>query len=778
MAESDPRQSRLLRAALDMPTAERDGYIESECADDSALLLTMRKLLALDAETAMPLDRSAESLAADLMACEDDATSYLRADTRIGPYRLVRELGRGGMGSVWLAARDDGQFNQQVALKLIRLGMDSEHVQRQFRRERTLLARLQHPNIAQLIDGGIDERGRPWFAMECIDGINLSAWVARDRPSLRARLELFAKLCRTVAHAHRQLIVHRDLKPSNVLVQADGEPRLLDFGIARLIERDETEQTATMQRFLTRDFAAPEQLRGEDAGTSADVYALGLILFELLTDVRYRAVHTRNDTTLRPSMVIDTTTVASSLSQVTRTQLRGDLDAIALRALADDPARRYPGAQQLADDLQRHLDGKPVEARPDGFVYRSTKFMRRHRAAVGVAALGLVALLVASSIAFWQAVQKSAEAERAQIALRQSESTRKFIASVFLEADPSKAKGADTTAGELLAAARMRAAQELADEPEIAAQLLDQIGSSYVSLGQDELARETLRQALAFNARAKHPSLGIAASSGGRLAYYDFQDGDSAKALFELDALITRLQASDGEDTELNAQLGKMFEFKRSVLYASGRKEEAREAGQVAAASWRKVRTEYPSEYLIAEIGLADLEAALGHGESALAGAERVLADPLLQHEDVPPALLVTARGVRVRGLQTLGRHAEAEPLLRETVAAFSALHGVNNSMTRYWRYRHAETLHALGRLDESQAIADAVLALPPDGSAAYRRIRVEVLAGKIARDRHAIDAATRIASAETSACGEGGNEELCSEARGLRVSLSSTSSP
>lgn len=768
MAEADPRQARILRDALDLPTAERDDYVLRECGGDSALLARLRRLLAVDAQTALPLDRPAEAHAAQLMVSDHDAGAHLAAGMRIGPYRLVRELGRGGMGSVWLAERDDGQFQQQVALKLIRLGMDSEHVQRQFRRERTLLARLQHPNIAQLIDGGIDERGRPWFAMERIEGIGLAEWIERGQPSLRARLDLFAKLCRAVAHAHRQLVVHRDLKPSNVLVQADGEPRLLDFGIARLVEQGDTEQTATMQRFLTRDFAAPEQLRGEAAGTSADVYALGLILFELLTGQRYRKLHAGGETTLRPSAALDATT--SAAAHITRTQLRGDLDAIALRALADEPARRYADAQQLADDVQRHLDGKPVEARPDSLGYRAAKFMRRNRAAVVVAALGIAALLVASGIAFRQAAQKTAEAERARIALKQSESVREFTASIFLEADPTRSKGKDTTAGELLAAAHARIVQELADEPEVAAELLDQIGNTYVSLAEDELARSTLREALAFNERARHPSSTIAASAGGRLAYYAYQDGDSAKALAAFDAIIARLRHDNASDRDVRAQLGKMLEFKSNVLYASGRKEEARAAKADAVAAWAEVRDEYPTEYLLAEIGQADLESALGHGQAALERAERLLADPLLHGKDVPPALLVQARSQRVRALQALGRHAEAEPLLRDTIDAFAAQYGIDGAMTRYWRFRHAETLHALGRLDEAQAVADAVLALPPDGSAAYRRIRTEVLAATIARDRRADDAAVRIAAAQTAACGEGGNEELCGKSRALRV--------
>ncbi|HET8897718.1 MAG TPA: protein kinase [Rhodanobacteraceae bacterium] len=770
MPEVDARLAPLLRAALDLPASEQAAFIQRECAADAGLRRQLERLLDLDRSASLPLDVPLDALAANLLGADDEDAPDELTGSRIGPYRLIEVLGKGGMGAVWLAERADGEFEQQVALKLIRLGMDSEHVKRQFRHERELLARLRHPNIAALIDGGLDDRGRPWFAMERVEGRPLGAWVRDRHPDLPARLQLFAKLCLAVAHAHQHLIVHRDLKPSNVLVQADGEPRLLDFGIAKLVEQEGGEHTATQHRFLTRDFAAPEQLRGEPAGTSTDVYALGLILFELLTGARYRKLDkSGGEITLRPSMVLAGDASGNTApAGIARGDLRGDLDAIVMHALALDPERRYPGAQQLADDVRRYLDGKPIEARPDSFVYRASKFVRRNRAAMVVGALGVLGLLLASGVAITQAVQKTAEAERARVALRQSETVRDFTTSIFLEADPARAKGAETTVGEVLAAARQRVAKDLASEPEVAAQLLDQIGNTYVSLGEDSLARATLAQALVFNQRAQRPSLTIAASAGGRLAYYRYQDGDAAAALGELDALIERLQATADRDAETIAQLAKMHEFKGTILYASGNKEAARAASKAAVATWRRVRGDYASAYLFAAVGLSDLDAALGHGEDALKGAEEVLADPLLNSKDVPPALLANARGVRVRALQALGRHAEAEPLLREVIAEFGAQYGPGAAMTRYWRYRYAETLHALGRLHEAQSVADAVLALPPDGTAAYRRIRVQVLAAEIARDRHAGDAASRIATATTDACGKDGNADLCAKARVL----------
>ncbi len=765
MPEFDPRQSRILRAALDLPTSERDDYVQRECGDDTALLASMRQLLDIDAATALPLDRPAQAHAAELVADEPRDAPHLRAGDRIGPYRLVRELGHGGMGSVWLARRDDGQFEQQVALKLIRLGMDSEYVARQFRRERALLARLQHPNIAQLIDGGIDARGRPWFAMEYVDGVGLSQWL-RTCPDLRTRLQLFAKLCLAVAHAHRQLIVHRDLKPSNVLVQADGEPRLLDFGIARLVEVDETgERTATAQRFLTRDFAAPEQLRGEIAGTSADVYALGLILFELLTGQRYRTLHAGNETTLRPSAALDTTTATSA--GISRLQLRGDLDAITLRALADEPARRYADAQQLAEDVQRHLDGKPVAARPDRLAYRSAKFVRRHRAAVTVGALGLMALLMASGVALWQAAQKTIEAERARAALRQSEAVRTFMTSVFAQADPLQTRGTDTTAGEILASARERVTHELANEPAVAAELLNQIGNIYVSLGADTLARSTLHEALALNAKTAAPSPRIAAQAGGRLAYYDYLDGHAQPALDAIERILHQLRQAGTEDADV---LAKTLQLQAQLLFSTGHTEAALRATAAAVQVLRPQAGRWNAEYINALIGHADAAAGVGRGAEALASAELALAQPLLASRPDSVTRLA-ALGAKVRALQALHREADAEPTLDEVIRGFSALYGANNSRTRYWRYRRAQLLQALGRLDAAQTAVDALVAQPADDTdQPVARIAALVTAADIALARRAPDAASRRATAEAQACAGGADTPFCRKARQLRA--------
>ncbi len=459
MRNIDPRCIDLMQGAMEVPEDDRRAWLEHACQGEVDLLLTVQRLLEMDKEKSW-LDQPLVEVAASLFTEDAIVAGHESAASGdlIGPYRLVHELGRGGMGSVWLAERADGQFQQSVALKLIKLGMDSAHVQAQFRREREALARLQHPNIAQLIDGGIDERGRLWFAMDRIEGIGLREWIEQRRPDLQQRLLLFVKLCNAVAHAHQHLVVHRDLKPSNVLVQADDEPRLLDFGIAKLVESDEAEPTATAHRFLSRDFASPEQLRGQPVSTSTDVYALGLILFELLTGVRYRSVHKKYDTTLRPSALdVAADTAASSIP---RKHLRGDLDAITLRSLAEDPLRRYTGVQALADDVEQFLHGRPVKARPDSKLYRLRKVISRNRATTAAIAFALATLLATTLISVRQA-------ELSNQATRRAERSQQFLANLLNDISPFQASAARISPGQVLDKALQRIEKEFSDLPEL-----------------------------------------------------------------------------------------------------------------------------------------------------------------------------------------------------------------------------------------------------------------------------------------------------------------------
>jgi len=758
------RCADLLREALDRPPAQRQGFLEQASAGDDALLADLLRLLELDAGPDPFLDAPLDGVVADLLADEPDpadALDNLATGDRIGPWQIISKLGAGGMGSVWLAERADGTYRQNVALKTIKPGMDSATVLAQFRRERNLLARLQHPNIAGLIDGGVDDRGRPWFAMDHVQGTDLRDWI-QSRPALEQRLHLFAKLCRAVAHAHQQLVIHRDIKPGNVLVQANGEPKLLDFGIAKLLAEDDLEQTMTLHRFASRSYAAPEQLRGEAITTATDVYALGALLFEILTGARYAALHQPETPPTPPSQA---SRMSPGNAGVPAARLRGDLDAIVTRALAEEPARRYATALSLAEDVQNHLDGKPINARPDGFAYRASKFIRRNRVAVAIAVFGLIGLLATSGVALWQARAKTAEAARAQIALQRSEAIRGFIESVFLNADPSRTRGENTTAGELLEAARDRVASDLGDQPDIAATMLNQIGNVYVSLGKDEDASKILHEALAMNARATHPSLSVEALAGGRLAYYDFVDGKAELALQKLERIITSLR----QQPDLADEMSKSLQLKGTVLHALGRAEEGLAASAEAAEVLAAHVDTLASEYGIALVVYADAAAGAGQGLPALQAVERAAALPIVQDHSAP-ALELAVLGAKVRALQALERDAEAEPILGAVIEASSKLYGANSARTRYWVYRKGQILQELGRLQAAQTVIDSLVAQPPtDVEQPIARSAFALTAANIAIARHASDAGTRIAAAVEIACGPTGNSTFCDKARALK---------
>ena len=763
MSPPDPaRVAELLCAALELPESEQAAWVTSQCAGDEDLSAALLRLLAIDRRTDLAIDHPLEALVPMDASSPDEEPP---PPERIGAFRILRKLGEGGMGSVWLAERVDGGFHQQVALKLIRLGMDSAAVTSQFRREREFLASLQHADIARLLDGGVDDRGRPWFAMEYVEGMCLRDWSAQVTVDLKARLTLFARLCRAVAYAHRRLIVHRDIKPSNIIVRADGTPCLLDFGIAKLLGDEDGEATGTASGFLTRGYAAPEQLRGEAITTGTDVFALGIVLFELLTGLNYARLRKQNADPGRPSRAMKSADDAGS-HRIPAARLRGDLDAITLRALAEEPERRYPTAQALADDIDNHLAGRAVQARPDSMRYRIGKFVQRHRAAVAISVASILSLAVMSGVALWQARAKTIEAENARVALRRSESIRELLGSIFLTADPNAGRGVDMTVGELLAPALERIRSEAADDPAVAASLLEHLGNTFVSLGDDASAKAALAAALEFNHRADPPSAAIEGMAAARLAHYRALDGETGPALKDLETIVGRLR--DGGPTE-QPVLATALDLLSAVQYQSEEVDAALASSAESLTIWRALGDAHASNYLHALVGHADLAAAAEHNEESLETARLALNHPLMSG-DAPPGLKAAVFGANARALQALGRYEEAEPAMAQVAAAFGAAFGAANGRTYYWHYRHAQVLQALGRLDEAQTIIDHLIANPVENDQPIARIAYAVVGADIAHARGASDAAARIDAAVTLACSENGHPRFCEKARGLQA--------
>ncbi|MFG0292536.1 MAG: tetratricopeptide repeat protein, partial [Phycisphaerales bacterium JB050] len=441
--EEDPLED-LFDQALEVPAQERGAWLDERCAGDARLRGEVESLLESHDRAQGFLGRSAIEEDPELASSVDPMIGVT-----LGHYRIIERIGEGGMGSVYVAERDDDRFDRRVAIKLIRRGMNTQEILSRFDRERRVLANLSHSNIAGLLDAGALPDGSPYFVMEYIEGERLDEYCDRRKLSVSKRIELFRTVCDAVAHAHQNLIVHRDLKPANILVTEDGEVKLLDFGVAKMLGTDDgarAENTVTVERRLTPAYASPEQIRGEPVTTASDVYSLGVILYELLTGSRPYRLDTDSWRDLeqaicdaqptRPSVVVHsprTTDATVSTVEISRLRgvepsrlrrlLKGDIEWVVLMALRKEPARRYATVQQFSDDLRRISESRPVLARPDTLGYRVSRFVRRNRAGVAWAGVLLVGLVVASVISVNFAISESrardAEERQRRIAVKE-----------------------------------------------------------------------------------------------------------------------------------------------------------------------------------------------------------------------------------------------------------------------------------------------------------------------------------------------------------------------
>ena len=471
----------LLREALDIDEAERARWIERQAGSDPALAHEVRGLLASDHDNL--LDAEAAAVAARLVAAAGgDALPH---GARIGAWRVLATIGSGGMGTVHLAERDGDGYVQRGALKRIKRGMDSDAVLERFRRERQILSRLHHPYIARLLDGGVADDGRPFLVMEYAEGMSLDEWSAQA--GSRHRVELVLALCAAVAHAHQRLVVHRDIKPANVLVASDGSPRLLDFGIARLLEADtgDATATATAARFVTRAYAAPEQLQGLAVTTATDIFQLGALLHELLAGTRAPGV---------PGAISRPTTDRGATFATKA--LRGDIAIVIARATDADPARRYATVESFADDVRRWRDGLPVLARPDSLGYRVRRHVARHRWLVASTVLALFAVVGGAAVALWQARMAAAQERIALDRAEAAERVKRFMVDLFQAPDPAKARGEMPRADELLDRGAAQIATGLAGDPGMQAELYETIALSYMGLGRFDAGVALLERAI------------------------------------------------------------------------------------------------------------------------------------------------------------------------------------------------------------------------------------------------------------------------------------------
>ena len=549
----------LFLAAASLGAADRAAFLTDACRSDASLRRDIEGLLAAEEQSAGDgFIEQVIAAAAGRLAAEGEAP---RTGEQVGPYRLIREIGHGGMGTVYLAERVDEQYRATVAIKFVRGVLAAPEFARRFRIERQILADLSHPNIAWLLDGGTASDGTPYLVMEYVDGEPIDAWCEARKLGLSGRLALFRQVCAAVQHAHQALVVHRDLKPSNILVTPDGTPKLVDFGIAKLVTGDDRDDPPTTLRLLTPAYAAPEQVRGTRITVATDVYGLGAVFYRLLcgrtpldlTDASPGEIEQRicEVEAEPPSAAVVGVSVAW------RRRLAGDLDTIALKALRKEPERRYASVDQLADDVQRHLDGRPVLARRDTLAYRITKFVRRHRAGVA-AAVGLVALT-----AFYVA-RITVESGRARREAQRATQVAEFLKDLFRVSNPERAQGRSLTARDLLDSGAARVAVELAGQPETQAELMAVIGDVYLGLGLYAEADTQMERGLALRARLQAAPDARTAELLGALGVVRRLAGDYAAAeSLALQAISVRQRLGIEDDTAFAQSIGNLAEVRR-----------------------------------------------------------------------------------------------------------------------------------------------------------------------------------------------------------------------
>lgn len=721
----DHRESqalRIVRDALEVEPGARTAYVDLRCGADPALRARVDTLL----DRAQTLDSQPDDAAP--FEVDMPATDPL-VGARLGPFRVAERIGRGGMGVVYRGEREDADFRQTVALKLIRRGYDFDDVHARFLRERRILSRLSHPHLARFIDGGVADDGRPWFALEYVEGEPITQWCDRRRLDVRARVQLLLDVCAAVQYAHTALVVHRDLKPGNILVDANGTARLLDFGIAGLLGGDEdgrAEATALGARPLTPAYAAPEQRAGEPGGVAADVYSLGVVAYELIAGV---LPHPRDRTAERPApdrppppltraitrdgagrtpsttgdnggSDADTPAGHDAPARLAarnttwrryRATVRGDLTAIVHTALAVEPERRYPTVAAFAEDLQRWLDGVPVRVSGNGLAYRVGKFVRRNAVPVALAGVCLALLVAGVAGVMWQSRQTALAAERAT-------TVKNFLADLLTSANPFIQPGATPTVRDLLDRAGERVEREFAHRPELAAELLGLIGTSYRGLGEMQLADRHLSHAIATadGTRVDPTVLGEIQAEHifaliGRSEYAQaIATAEGALARLPDDADVTRSRLLIGAAT------AHLLAGDNQAALAHGSQAAdlacADDAGDEQACVQALIELKYFRQFA------GDQAGALTTAEEAWRRAERL-------HAGAENPQRVQAAGSYGDALAFSGRSEEAITLLATTVDLAREIYGERN-----FRYARALDLYA-GALDEAERLPDALAA-------------------------------------------------------------------
>jgi eukaryotic-like serine/threonine-protein kinase len=690
----------LLDAALDVPPGEREAWLAAQAPLSPEQAALLRQLLAERGalEAGGFLDHI-PALANPAAAPPSD----LAQGRQIGPYRLIRELGQGGMASVWLAERADGAHQRQVALKLPYRGPREHRIEERFARERQILSTLTHPHIASVLDAGTDGT-QPWLAMEYVSGETIVDWAGQRQLDIPQRLALFVQVLRAVQYAHARLVIHCDIKPGNVLVDADGQVKLLDFGVAKLLATDTVDPAALTvmgNRPLTPQYASPEQISGAPLGTSSDVYALGVLLYELLTGrlpyrLRRATPGALEEAVLSARIELPSAAVASAAA---RSALRGDVDTIVMHALDARPAERYGSVEAFADDIQRSLQTQPILARPATSWYRLGKLVRRNRLAFGAGAVVALALLGATAVSIWQARTAQREARRA-------EAVQTFLTETLSFNEPDKANGRELSARELLDLSAGQIEARFAADSDTLAMLQHTVGGIYVEMGEFEKAEPHLRRAISL-----YEAQGLRGTGRHIDAMFNLVEALSEMEQFE-PMRVVALEAQREAHRTLGAShrwSARLFAELAWADYHLGKAASAIALGEQALALQEQLTGEASRDYLRIAGTMVNIYNGNGNVEQAFALQQRAV--------QLGPQSAGYSEGDRLMDRYNLAR----------TRFAMGDFHGLEQElraltpeMFRHYGERHdrsivtaalfAQTLARVGRADEAESLQQANL--------------------------------------------------------------------
>lgn len=692
--------SEIFDLVADAAPGRRGDLLDRLCVGDAGLRRKVEALLRADAAAAR-FDRHVESACASALRDWSDEAEAEATVPRIGAWRVVSELGRGGMGVVLLVERADGQYEQRAALKLIKRGMDSEAILARFLRERQILAQLEHPHIARLLDGGIAADGRPYFAMEYVAGEPLLDYCQARRADLAARIELFLQICSAVQFAHGQLVVHRDIKPSNLLVTAQGQAKLLDFGIAKLIQpgAEDTGTAPWHDRPLTLAYAAPEQLRGDAATVATDIYGLGGVLYELLTGCR---AHDIGDAVtldeLRKVLEADAPRAPSQTvradSPISARQLRGDLDTIVLQSLRRQPERRYATVEALAADLRRFQRGFPISARREQTSYRVRKFAARHRYGLAAALLATAALVVTTAFSVREAQVARREAVRADAEASTAQAEKDFLLATFNKTNPYYTDGEVLSARGLIERVADDIDAAFSANPRVRAELHESIGSTFYMYTETDRALKHYTAALAAYRNYLPEDAGQVLDAQIEVAWAEYYKSDLAGVVKQLAHVLEVCPRSARcVGTRSAALLQQSFAFRDGGDYAR-----ALAANERALAEIIQNKDAQTSSYDIsyAKYSLARLLTDTGRIDAALPQYRDFVASDVARVKPGHPGLVSDAQQIG-NLMAALGRLNEAHALLQRVMALRRRMFGERQVYFLRAAVRDGEVLALLG---------------------------------------------------------------------------------